>query len=211
MENVELVSITPNAMELLKRVAGVCYQKEASENVIKKILDMGHWSVFEHCYATFRLKISVACLLQITRHRHLSFTVQSSRFTELKDFYKTGNLDLYNRIKTAMDTYDSMVKGYGPEDAMYCMPKAAMYEVYVTGNFRAWLEYLPKRMCHRAMQEHRVIAMEIKEILKKEYPAIFKNVFPSCLGCQDKKCHVNSFFNGDGKEGENHELEKGWL
>lgn len=145
---VELIDITPDAMKKLAQVAGVCYQKEASERVVKKILDMGHWSVFEHCYATFRLKISVACLLQITRHRHLSFTVQSSRFTELKDFYKTGNLDLYNRIKTAMDTYDSMVKGYGPEDAMYCMPKAAMYEVYVTGNFRAWLEYLPKRMCH---------------------------------------------------------------
>lgn len=199
MENVELVSITPNAMEFLKRVAGVCYQKEASENVIKKILDMGHWSVFEHCYATFRLKISVACLLQITRHRHLSFTVQSSRFTELKDFYKSGNLDLYTRIKTAMDTYDSMVKGYGPEAAMYCMPKAAMYEVYVTGNFRAWLEYLPKRMCRRAMKEHRDVAWKIKRILEHEYPLIFKGAFPNCAGCQDKKCAMNLYFNYKGE------------
>lgn len=199
MENVELVSITPNAMELLKLVAGVCYQKEASERVVKKILDMGHWSVFEHCYATFRLKISVACLLQITRHRHLSFTVQSSRFTELKDVYKTGNLDLYTRIKTAMDTYDSMVKGYGPEDAMYCMPKAAMYEVYVTGNFRAWLEYLPKRMCQRAMKEHRYVAWEIRRILEHEYPLIFKGAFPNCAGCQDKKCAMNLYFNYKGE------------
>ena len=199
MGTVELVSITLNAMELLKRVAGVCYQKEASERVVKKILDMGHWSVFEHCYATFRLKISVACLLQITRHRHLSFTVQSSRFTELKDFYKTGNLDLYNRIKTAMDTYDSMVKGYGPEDAMYCMPKAAMYEVYVTGNFRAWLEYLPKRMCRRAMKEHRDVAWKIKRILEHEYPLIFKGAFPNCAGCQDKKCAMNLYFNYKGE------------
>lgn len=199
MGTVELVSITPNAMELLKRVAGVCYQKEASDRVVKKILDMGHWSVFEHCCATFRLKISVACLLQITRHRHLSFTVQSSRFTELKDFYKTGNIDLYNWIETAMDTYDSMVKGYGPEDAMYCMPKAAMYEVYVTGNFRAWLEYLPKRMCHRAMQEHRDVAWKIKRILEHEYPLIFKGAFPNCAGCQDKKCAMNLYFNYKGE------------
>lgn len=49
MGAVELVSITPNAMELFKREAGVCYQKEATEAVIEKIRDMGHWSVFEHC------------------------------------------------------------------------------------------------------------------------------------------------------------------
>lgn len=197
---VELIDITPDAMKKLALVASVCYQSQPSERVVKKILDMGHWSVFEHCYATFRLKISVACLLQITRHRHLSFTVQSSRFTELKDFYKTGNLDLYNRIKTAMDTYDSMVKGYGPEDAMYCMPKAAMYEVYVTGNFRAWLEYLPKRMCQRALPEHRAIANEISRILTAKYPDIFGKIGPNCQLCNEKNCE---FASRGGKEQEN--------
>ena len=54
MENVELVSITPNAMELLKRVAGVCYQVPPSEKVVKKIVKLGHLNVLEHCYATFR-------------------------------------------------------------------------------------------------------------------------------------------------------------
>lgn len=64
MENVELVSITPNAMELLKQVAAVCYQAPPSEKVVKKIVKLGHLNVLEHCYATFRFKMSVACLLQ---------------------------------------------------------------------------------------------------------------------------------------------------
>lgn len=205
METVELVSITPNAMELFKKEAGVCYQKQATEAVIEKIRDMGHWSVFEHCQATFRLEISLACLLQITRHRHLSFTVQSSRNTELKSYYKTGNKVIDRTIEDEMESYAAMLNLCGPEAALYCIPKAAMYEVYVTGNFRAWLEYLPKRMCNRAMQEHRAIAFEIKDILQKEYPAIFKNVCPPCFGCKDKKCYVNVFFNGDETKGENNE------
>lgn len=196
---VELIDITPDAMKKLAQVAGVCYQKEASENVIKKILDMGHWSVFEHCYATFRLKISVACLLQITRHRHLSFTVQSSRFTELKDVYKTGNEVIDRAIENEMESYAAMLNLCGPEAALYCIPKAAMYEVYVTGNFRAWLEYLPKRMCLRAMKEHRDVAWKIKRILEKEYPLIFKGAFPNCTGCQDKKCAMNLYFNDKGE------------
>ena len=85
---VQLIDITPNAMEKLALVASVCYQSQPSKKVVKKILELGHWSVFEHCYATFRINMSVAALLQMTRHRHLSFTVQSSRATELTDFYK---------------------------------------------------------------------------------------------------------------------------
>lgn len=199
MGTVELVSITPNAMELFKKEAGVCYQKEATEAVIEKIRDMGHWSVFEHCQATFRLEISVACLLQITRHRHLSFTVQSSRNTELKSYYKTGNKVIDRTIEDEMESYAAMLNLCGPEAALYCIPKAAMYEVYVTGNFRAWLEYLPKRMCLRAMKEHRDVAWKIKRILEKEYPLIFKGAFPNCAGCQDKKCAMNLYFNYKGE------------
>ncbi|WP_306541810.1 FAD-dependent thymidylate synthase [Acidaminococcus intestini] len=199
MGAVELVSITPNAMELLERVASVCYQKKANENVIKKILDAGHWSVFEHCYATFHIYMSVACLLQITRHRHLSFTVQSSRYTKLNECYETGDSSIDMAVGIAMESYQSMVPVWGTEKAMYGMPKAALYEVYVTGNFRAWLEYLPKRMCQRAMKEHRDVAWKIKRILEKEYPLIFKAAFPNCAGCLDKKCAMNLYFNDKGE------------
>lgn len=201
MENVELVSITPNAMELLKRVAGVCYQKEASERVVKKILDMGHWSVFEHCYATFKIDMSVAVLLQITRHRHLSFTVQSSRATELTGFYEPDDERVLDTIDETMTRYHIRANSgnYEHDKLLYMLPKAALYEVYVTGNFRAWLEYLPKRMCRRAMKEHRDVAWKIKRILEHEYPLIFKGAFPNCAGCQDKKCAMNLYFNYKGE------------
>lgn len=192
--SVQLIDITPNAMEKLALVASVCYQSQPSEKVVKKILDMGHWSVFEHCYATFKIDMSVAVLLQITRHRHLSFTVQSSRVTELKNWREPEDEHVALEVARAMEEYCVRFSSgrYSPEDLMYMLPKAAMYQVYVTGNFRAWLEYLPKRMCQRALQEHRAIANEISRILTAKYPDIFGKIGPNCQRCNEKNCEFTS-------------------
>lgn len=192
--SVQLIDITPDAMKKLAQVAGVCYQKEASERVVKKILDMGHWSVFEHCYATFKIDMSVAVLLQITRHRHLSFTVQSSRATELTDFYEPDDERVLNTIDEMMTRYHIRANSgnYEHDELLYMLPKAAMYQVYVTGNFRAWMEYLPKRMCQRALQEHRAIANEISRILTAKYPDIFGKIGPNCQRCNEKNCEFTS-------------------
>lgn len=191
---VQLIDITPNAMEKLALVASVCYQSQPSEKVVKKILELGHWSVFEHCYATFKIDMSVAVLLQITRHRHLSFTVQSSRATELKDWREPQDERVANEVSNMMFEYCTRFKfgRYSPEELMYMLPKAAMYKVYVTGNFRAWMEYLPKRMCKRALPEHREIANEISRILTAKYPDIFGKIGPNCKWCNEKNCEFTS-------------------
>lgn len=196
---VELIDITPDAMKKLAQVAAVCYQVPPSEKVVKKIVKLGHLSVLEHCYATFRFKMSVACLLQLTRHRHFSFTIQSSRHTELTQAHWPGGT-ADEVIAGELEQYNRVYNADGPEKALYCIPKAALYEGYVTGNFRAWLEYLPKRMCQRAMKEHRDVAWKIKRILEKEYPLIFKGAFPNCAGCPDKKCSMNLYFNDKGEK-----------
>lgn len=191
--NVELIDITPNAMDKLAKIASVCYQSKPSEKVVKKILDMGHWSVFEHCYATFKIEMSLATLLQMTRHRHLSFTVQSSRATELKDFYAPEDSRVFDTVEENMTRYHirSNSGNYKQEDLLYMLPKAAIYEAYVTGNFRAWLEYLPKRMCARAMKEHRETAEAIQFILAEHYPEIFDDVGPRCEYCHEKSCNYS--------------------
>lgn len=191
---VQLIDITPNAMEKLALVASVCYQSQPSKKVVKKILELGHWSVFEHCYATFRINMSVAALLQMTRHRHLSFTVQSSRATELTDFYKPDDERVLDTIDETMTRYHTRANSgnYEHDELLYMLPKAAMYKVYVTGNFRAWMEYLPKRMCKRAMREHREIANEISRILTAKYPDIFGKIGPNCQRCNEKNCEFTS-------------------
>ena len=50
-----------------------------------KIIDKGHESVLEHINLTFRVDgISRALLQELARHRHISLSVRSTRFTLLK-------------------------------------------------------------------------------------------------------------------------------
>lgn len=190
MSEANLISITPNAMSLLKRAAGQCYQKEASDAVIQHIIKAGHLSVLEHCYATFEVTCSITTLLQLTRHRHFSFTVQSSRGSELMSVYETGDDLIDHMTKYMMEVYhDKVAEGdRKKEDLAYMLPKAAEYKLIITGNFRAWFEYLPKRLCKRASKEHQELAQKIYQELVMACPQVFGNVKPNCKSCKEKGC-----------------------
>ena len=190
MSVAKLISVTPDAMTLLKRAAGQCYQKEASDAVIRHIIDAGHLSVLEHCYATFEVTCSITTLLQLTRHRHFSPTVQSSRGSELTSVYNTGDLLIDHMTNYMMTIYHNNIQSgaYKKEDLAYMLPKAAEYKLIITGNFRAWFEYLPKRLCKRASKEHRELAQQIYQALVAACPQVFGNVKPNCKSCNEKRC-----------------------
>ena len=90
MPNVQLLSMTVDPLTLIRRAMGECYQRPLGVKTVQKAIEAGHLSVLEHCYASFEITVSTSVLLQLTRHRHLSFTVQSSRGCELKTYHKTG-------------------------------------------------------------------------------------------------------------------------
>lgn len=83
MPTVDLISMTPNYMALLECACKQPYGKDVTEKSIKKIIESGHLSVLEHCYASFLVTCSVRVLGQLTRHRHLSFTCKSARGVSL--------------------------------------------------------------------------------------------------------------------------------
>lgn len=55
---------------------------ERLNGLINYLVAEGHYAPFEHLGATFRVEAPLFVLTQITRHRHLSFSVQSGRYTE---------------------------------------------------------------------------------------------------------------------------------
>ena len=190
MSVAKLISVTPDAMALLKRAAGQCYQKEANDAVVRHIIEAGHLSVLEHCSATFEITCSITVLLQLTRHRHFSPTVQSSRGSELESVYNTGDLLIDHMTNYMMTIYHNNVQsgGYKKEDLAYLLPKAAEYRLILTGNFRAWFEYLPKRLCKRATKEHQDLAHQIHKELLFACPQVFDHVKPNCQSCKEKRC-----------------------
>ncbi len=90
MLEVVLAAITPNAEELIARCARVSHRSVGSgpdddARLIRKLVAKRHWSVLEHAQATFLITgISRVCLAQLTRHRHLSFTVESQRVCDMR-------------------------------------------------------------------------------------------------------------------------------
>ena len=191
MPTAKLVSITPNYMELLKLACSKPYGNDVSEKGIQHIIKSGHLSVLEHCYASFEVECSVRVLGQLTRHRHLSFTCKSARGSQFDVLeLPHGEFAVFKDLSgVVMIPYQkALEEGVPEQDAAYLLPQGVRTSIVVTGNFRAWFEYLPKRLCRRAMPEHRELAEAIQKELAKAAPEIFNRNFMNCANCNERSC-----------------------
>lgn len=60
--------------------------EDKQRTLIAHLLNHGHFGPFEHVQATFAVEgISRSCMAQLTRHRHVSFDVQSMRYVAFDD------------------------------------------------------------------------------------------------------------------------------
>lgn len=99
MANVVLLAYTPMPEKTIACAAKLCYSKTGIDNILEGLSDekcadfldmltqIGHESPIEHASFTFGIEgVSRSLLAQITRHRIASFSVQSQRYVELKNF-----------------------------------------------------------------------------------------------------------------------------
>lgn len=204
---VELIANT--LLELPVHAMSKCYGSNTTEKSLINACKAGHLSLLEHAYATFDIEMSQKCLAQITRHRQLSFTVKSTRGTDFSDGgyfdsqehdwgdipHHTVVADCINKIiEKQIQEYQLLIQdGIPYQIAAYVLPLATNVTMTVTGNLRAWLEYLPKRLCKRASREHQAIAREIFRQLNKAYPDLFTlEILGMCDGCKETSCDFTS-------------------
>lgn len=204
---VELIANT--VLELPVHAMSKCYGANTTEKSLINACKAGHLSLLEHAYATFDIEMSQKCLAQITRHRQLSFTVKSTRGTDFSDggYFDSHEQDwtgiinktlvadgINNIIEEQIEKYQRLVAdGIPYQIAAYVLPLATNVTMTVTGNLRAWLEYLPKRLCKRASREHQAIAREIFKQLNKAYPDLFTlEILGMCEGCKETSCDFTS-------------------
>lgn len=182
-----------NPMKVVEQCASVCYDSEPDFHgyrIAKGCAKTGHMSVFEHAYFTFRVaEISRACLAQLTRHRHFSFSVRSQRycnesrsepvFPASTDEDQDGIIaDAYDY---AWDAYDRLIEnGVAKEDARMVLPNAAETELYMSMNARALIEASHLRLCNRAQEEIRTMFGKMKEEVKQVSPEIAEMMVPKC-------------------------------
>jgi len=191
---VELLTITPDAERLIEQAGRTAYQsfdKQApgsERKFIRMLVKLGHTSVLEHAWATFRISgVSRTLTHQLVRHRLCSFTQASQRYVNEKNFgYVTPGsiedrpeaLKLFDELMAqARRTYTALQElGVPNEDARFTLPNAVNSEIVVSANLREWRHIITLRGHRAAQWEIRLMALEILKILKRQAPSVFEDL-----------------------------------
>jgi len=193
--------------DLIHEYAGrICYRSwdkpnpetRTNESYLRKsILQHGHVSVLEHGSFTFQVEgVSRALLAEFTRHRHLSFSVESLRFCQPEGYvihpldqlyYEETREDLARAWQMLTELYfkrfdffrfKGHTKKQAREAARMVLPLMTETDLVVTGNSRAWIDVLAKRWSPTADREIYDLAGLIAAELKRAAPNTFQFLAP---------------------------------
>jgi thymidylate synthase (FAD) len=170
--------------------------------LVKYLIRHGHWSPFEMGHMVIEVNTTRAIAAQLLRHKTFAFQEFSQRYADVgqlgspviphlrrQDLKNRQNsiddLDsemlagYYRRIQTLFEDtehlYREMVSnGVAKECARGILPLNSRSRLYVAGPIRTFLHYISVRRREDTQLEHRVIALEFEEILKKEMPNIWQ-------------------------------------
>ncbi|MDO4674351.1 FAD-dependent thymidylate synthase [Campylobacter sp.] len=156
-----------------------------------------HASTLEHLNYNFYIQeISRACLQELARHRHASFSVKSTRYTlkELRnegefregDFEGAGRYLVFcgneavdNASIRALENLRAILQTSISLDlAKYCLPESYKTELTFSINARSLQNFLSLRSSKAALWEIRALAGAMFEALPQEHRFIFEH----CMG-----------------------------
>ena len=152
----------------------------------------GHWSIAEHATATLYFTgVSRAFLAELTRHRHLSFSVESQRFIDANNanivmppamrdaddetvqlFSTSAKYAIVDYLK-AQEKLSNLPKKQRNEAARALLPNCTETRMVVTGNLRAWHEVIERRTQPDADAEMQQVMRLAREALHTVSPIIF--------------------------------------
>ena len=163
-------------------------------NFIHKELSRGHYGPFEHVQITLAVKgVSRTCMAQVTRHRHMTFDVQSQRYVDFSDkdtivpksltegqhlSREEGVVEMDDDTREhlrqqydsftqeAFEQYQDMVEqGVPKEDARFILPLGTPVNMTMSGNARTMMHVLNLRQTAASQWESRELAEKISEKL----------------------------------------------
>lgn len=195
--------------ELAEAAGRLCYKSwdrpnpRTAENqtYLANIIAQHHFSVLEHGSATLYVaETSRNLLIELERHRHLSFSVVSQRYVDQNPYgyvvppgfdqldpytaellkedlelHHERSMSLYNAIYDAMISAGTKKKE-AREAARSALPGMTETEFFVTGNHRTWREILQKRMSPHADREMQQFAEAAYEKLKAVAPHTYQGL-----------------------------------
>ena len=202
---VKLLRYTPEPEKTVAMSARLCYSPigaaqleekitdEQAAKLVRKLVEMGHFSTLEHVTFTFAIEgVSRVLTHQLVRHRIASYSQQSQRYVKEHDFETILPLSiaarpaerekfekLMSEIRTLYTEWTEM--GIPAEDARYILPNAAETKIVVTMNVRSLYNFFRLRCCTRAQWEIRALAEKMLAEVKEVAPVLFEKAGPSCV------------------------------
>ena len=141
------------------------YTKKNSKPYILKRIKDGHESIIEHIIFVVEVSnVSRALLQQFARHRLLSFSVQSTRWS-LKSITNNDHIEFVlpevlrhddkalDWVYKGFELVKEMREKYGNDVAKYLIPDCTPTKMLVTGNMREWRHIYKLRKDPPAMKE----------------------------------------------------------
>jgi len=176
--------------------------RKTNKEYIDNIINQKHFSVLEHANWSFIITgVSRSLTHELVRHRHFSFSQLSQRYVDESevDFILPSPLTIDENVKAAVtDTFYMTRKIYSlaasfledsykdlpaterrkaaRQAARAVLPNATETKIMVTGNARAWREFIEKRNSQFADPEIRELARHILAKLHKSSPNLFADL-----------------------------------
>ena len=179
--------------------AGLDNDREKYVGLVRALIRDGHWSPLESCTMTIAFDVPAFTRDQIIRHRSMSFSVFSLRYSEAKPVfwvpsddrplvqvgkaldYRREQGSKVQRILTegkiadaatrAWLDYERMIEsGVANEVARTVLPNSVYSPFWATGNLRSWLHFVGIRNDPHAQPEVREAAEKVENIIGERWP-----------------------------------------
>lgn len=187
--SVQLLRATSAAEQLIEQAARTCYKSQSKGDrgkFIRSLLRRGHFSVFEHAVATFRIVCDRGLTHELVRHRLASYSQESTRYVDYNDafqFFQCATRDASSKeimarhFKACAEAYEALSENGEPAQfARAMLPIGVKTEIVVTMNFAQWMHVMELRRFHLAGRAHPHIERVAGMILDK-LANIAPNVF----------------------------------
>ena len=174
-------------LEACGRVSHQSQPREGStEKFVRMLIKRGHESVLEHVSLTFRIICDRAIQNELVRHRHASFTVESTRYVKYDELEVIAPRwqeqtflyrKWYSHMREVENTYKDMIEhGARHEDARSVLSNCVKSELYMTCNLREWRWILKQRTDKAAHPQMRQIMNQVLAVFKEKLPVIVEDI-----------------------------------
>ena len=154
------------------------------EELLRKIIKLNHGTILEHIYFTYSIKeLSRACLQELARHRHITLSVESTRYTLRKnlnddDFVNTA---LFNNNYLAKDCLNLLLGIISKEPDIsndvlkYYIPEFWPTNLIMSSNVRELRYIIDLRSESNVLQEFQDLAHALFEVVPNEFKFLLED------------------------------------